>query len=160
MNDSNASSVIQLEERAVESDTAASTDLLSSNSVFVETTPHVREHLSEPETLMSFIKSNLGTGMLSMSIVLRYMGLWIGFFTILVAGFISTYLMNVLVRTTRSVRQRHTVNVFLLITQIGFLCVYVLFLTENIRRTFIFLVRLYSTGHSRLVCTPVTVVTE
>ncbi|CAH8628117.1 unnamed protein product [Dicrocoelium dendriticum] len=122
--------------------------------------------LSEPQTLMSFIRSNIGTGMLSMPVILRYCGLWTGLSVIFIAGFISTYLMNVLVRTSASVCQRHqlerskmdytdtvfyvfkygpeslrkskgkmkhTVNVFLLITQIGSLCVYTLFLTENIR---------------------------
>lgn len=85
---------------------------------------------------------------------------------ILFAGCIATYLMNVLVRTSRSVREKHdldrskmdytetvffvfkygpeklrkpkgkikhTVNLFLIVTQLGFSCVYTLFITENIR---------------------------
>lgn len=129
--------------------------------------PHVMgENLSDSYALMNFIKGNIGTGMLSMPVVLRYAGLWTGFFMIIFAGALATYLMAVLVRVSRSVRLRnhldhskmdytetvfnvfkygptrlrrlkgkikHTVNVFLIITQTGFCCVYTLFLTENIR---------------------------
>ncbi|KAF7256345.1 hypothetical protein EG68_06120 [Paragonimus skrjabini miyazakii] len=129
--------------------------------------PHVMgDHLKESQALMNFIKGNIGTGMLSMPVVLRYAGLWTGFFMILIAGSMAAYLMKVLVRTSRSVREqhsldrakmdytetvfyvfkygpmrlrkpkgkiKHTVNLFLIVTQIGFSCVYTLFITENIR---------------------------
>ncbi|TGZ58118.1 hypothetical protein CRM22_009741 [Opisthorchis felineus] len=126
----------------------------------------VSSNLSEAHTLMSFLKCNIGTGMLSMPVVLKYCGLWTGFFLIFVAGVISAYLMHVIVRTARSVVERHNldrskmdytetvfsvfkygpvpfrkskgkikhmVNAFLIVVQIGCLCVYLLFLTENIR---------------------------
>ncbi|KAA3674051.1 solute carrier family 36 (proton-coupled amino acid transporter), partial [Paragonimus westermani] len=96
--------------------------------------PHVMgDHLKESQALMNFIKGNIGTGMLSMPVVLRYAGLWTGFFMILIAGSMAAYLMKVLVRTSRSIREQHTVNLFLIVTQIGFSCVYTLFITENIR---------------------------
>ncbi|KAG5445010.1 Proton-coupled amino acid transporter 2, variant 2 [Clonorchis sinensis] len=115
---------------------------------------------------MNFIKGNIGTGVLSMPVVLRYSGLWTGFFMIIFAGSVASYLMRVLVRTSRSVREKynldhskmdytetvfyvfkygpprlrkpkgkikHTVNVFLIVTQIGFSCVYTLFITDNLR---------------------------
>ncbi|CAH8479616.1 unnamed protein product [Dicrocoelium dendriticum] len=126
----------------------------------------IGENLSDSYALMNFIKGNIGTGMLSMPVVLRYAGLWTGFFLIILSGALATYLMAVLVRVSRSVRDKnhldhskmdytetvfsvfkygptclrkpkgkikHTVNVFLIITQTGFCCVYILFLTENIR---------------------------
>ncbi|TGZ75397.1 hypothetical protein CRM22_000400 [Opisthorchis felineus] len=124
------------------------------------------ENLTERHTLMNFIKGSIGTGVLSMPVVLRYSGLWTGFFMIIFAGSVASYLMKVLVRTSRSVREKynldrskmdytetvfyvfkygppclrkpkgkikHTVNVFLIVTQIGFSCVYTLFITDNLR---------------------------
>ncbi|THD27589.1 Proton-coupled amino acid transporter 1 [Fasciola hepatica] len=129
--------------------------------------PHsLGENLTEAPALMNFIKGNIGSGILSMPVVLRYAGLWTGFFMIIFSGMLATYLMHVLVRVANSVRLRHalelskmdytetvfnvfkygpyklrkpkgkikhTVNLFLIITQIGFSCVYTLFITENTR---------------------------
>ncbi|CAH8297057.1 unnamed protein product [Schistosoma turkestanicum] len=129
--------------------------------------PHaVGKKINEYQALMSLIKGNIGTGILSMPVVLKYAGLWTGFTMIILSGILSTYLMHVLLRTANAVQQRHnwdrsrmdyaetaflvlkygpqklrkpkgklkhTVNGFLIVTQIGSCCVYTLFITENIR---------------------------
>ncbi|XP_018645556.1 amino acid transporter, putative [Schistosoma mansoni] len=129
--------------------------------------PHTMgKKINEYQALMSLIKGNIGTGILSMPVVIRYAGLWTGFTMIIASGILSTYLMHVLLRTANAVQQRHnwdrskmdyaetaflvlkygperlrklkgklkhTVNGFLILTQVGTCCVYTLFITENIR---------------------------
>ncbi|VDP25036.1 unnamed protein product [Schistosoma curassoni] len=70
--------------------------------------PHtIGKKINEYQALMSLIKGNIGTGILSMPVVLRYAGLWTGFTMIIVSGILSTYLMHVLLRTANAVQQRH-----------------------------------------------------
>ncbi|CAH8519891.1 unnamed protein product [Heterobilharzia americana] len=129
--------------------------------------PHsVGRNINDYQALMSLIKGNIGTGILSMPVVFKYAGLWTGFAMIIVAGILSTYLMHVLLRTANAAQSKygwdrskidyaeavfvvlkygpeklrkwkgkvkHTVNGFLIVTQVGFCCVYTLFITENIR---------------------------
>nr|CAH8845604.1 unnamed protein product [Trichobilharzia regenti] len=136
-------------------------------STIHEHNPHAMgKNINEYQALMSFIKGNIGTGILSMPVVFKYAGLWTGFAMLIVAGFLSTYLMHVLLRTANKAQVKygwdrskmdyaeavfvvlkygpekfrkikgkikHTVNGFLIVTQVGFCCVYTLFITENIR---------------------------
>ncbi|KAL3307448.1 hypothetical protein Ciccas_014036 [Cichlidogyrus casuarinus] len=43
------------------------------------------------------LKANIGTGMLSMPVVFKLFGLWVGLLTVLLAGALSTYCMKLLI---------------------------------------------------------------
>ncbi|KAK4472109.1 hypothetical protein MN116_005478 [Schistosoma mekongi] len=158
--------------KTVDQDSNANGDIQSNTSENDNHTnqprdPHTMgKKINEYQALMSLIKGNIGTGILSMPVVLKYAGLWTGLTMIIISGILSTYLMHVLLRTANAVQSRynwdrskmdyaetafivlkygpeklrkpkgklkHTVNGFLIVTQIGSCCVYTLFITENIR---------------------------
>ncbi|KAA0183803.1 Proton-coupled amino acid transporter 1 [Fasciolopsis buskii] len=167
MSDSDRYAITKAEENSSSDNVSLDSEHSGENIMIQTQDPHsLGENLTEAHALMNFIKGNIGSGILSMPVVLRYAGLWTGLVMILFAGILATYLMHVLVRVANSVRLRHAlelnnmdytetvfnvfkygpyklrkpkgkikhaVNLFLIITQIGFSCVYTLFITENTR---------------------------
>ncbi|KAG7483996.1 hypothetical protein MATL_G00044590 [Megalops atlanticus] len=116
------------------------------------------------QTLIHLIKGNIGTGLLGLPLAVKNAGLVLGPLSLLVMGIIAVHCMNVLVRCSHclsakkgkpfltygevleysmeniswmsrhSIWGRRLVNVFLVITQLGFCCAYFVFLSENIKQ--------------------------
>ncbi|CAL8093291.1 unnamed protein product [Calicophoron daubneyi] len=161
-------SVVSVQESTKENKSSVTLSVEDADDNIMQQThdPHsMGEHLTAPQALMNLIKGNIGTGILSMPVILKYAGLWTGFILIALSGALATYVMGILVHTAESVIEehhldrtkidyteavfyvfkygpqklrkpkgkiKHTVNLFLIITQIGFSCVYTLFLTVNL----------------------------
>ncbi|XP_061132797.1 proton-coupled amino acid transporter 1 isoform X2 [Syngnathus typhle] len=116
------------------------------------------------QTLIHLLKGNIGTGLLGLPLAVKNAGLVLGPLTLLCIGFIAVHCMRVLVdcshhlsaKTNRqsltygeavqygmenvSWLRRHShwgkriVNLFLIITQLGFCCVYFVFLSDNVKQ--------------------------
>ncbi|VEL10135.1 unnamed protein product [Protopolystoma xenopodis] len=80
----------------------------TTNILLVTQDPHaLGENVGSGESLMHFIKGNIGTGILSMPIVFKYSGLWIGLALITFCGVVSTYLLFVLSSISNSLVDKH-----------------------------------------------------
>ncbi|KAH3717788.1 proton-coupled amino acid transporter 4-like isoform X1 [Dreissena polymorpha] len=116
------------------------------------------------ETLMHLLKGMIGTGILAMPVAFKNGGLWVSFVIIFLIGITSLHCMHMLVEagnklckdqsrthldfasTMEVALSRHHllqrwsragrqfVNVFLIITQLGFCCVYIVFVAENMKQ--------------------------
>ncbi|KAF7655204.1 hypothetical protein LDENG_00059640 [Lucifuga dentata] len=116
------------------------------------------------QTLIHLLKGNIGTGLLGLPLAVKNAGLVIGPISLLYMGIIAVYCMRVLVKCSHHLSEkmgrpslsygeamqygmenvswlrRHshwgkrTVDLFLIITQLGFCCVYFVFLSENIKQ--------------------------
>ncbi|TDH07317.1 hypothetical protein EPR50_G00104760 [Perca flavescens] len=116
------------------------------------------------QTLIHLLKGNIGTGLLGLPLAVKNAGLVLGPISLLCMGVVAINCMQVLVKCSHhlSVKmnrpsltygevvqygmenvswlRRHsqwgkqTVNVFLIITQLGFCCVYFVFLSDNIKQ--------------------------
>ncbi|XP_068181161.1 proton-coupled amino acid transporter 1 [Antennarius striatus] len=116
------------------------------------------------QTLIHLLKGNIGTGLLGLPLAVKNAGLLVGPISLLVMGLIAIHCMRLLVRCANhlcgrmdrpsmtygeamqygmenvSWLRRHshcgkqTVNLFLIITQLGFCCVYFVFLSDNIKQ--------------------------
>ncbi|KAJ8266062.1 hypothetical protein GJAV_G00125470 [Gymnothorax javanicus] len=116
------------------------------------------------QTLIHLLKGNIGTGLLGLPLSVKYAGLVIGPLSLAVMGIIAIHCMDLLVRCSHhlsakkgkpfvtygeameygmenvswmckhSVYGRRVVNSLLIITQLGFCCVYIVFLSENIKQ--------------------------
>ncbi|KAJ8254967.1 hypothetical protein GJAV_G00199410 [Gymnothorax javanicus] len=116
------------------------------------------------QTLIHLLKGNIGTGLLGLPLAIKNAGLVVGPLSLLAMGIVALHCMNVLVKCSHhlanklgrpslsygdvmeqclenvsclrrySVWGRHMVNLFLIITQLGFCCVYFVFLSENIKQ--------------------------
>ncbi|KAJ8405791.1 hypothetical protein AAFF_G00312280 [Aldrovandia affinis] len=123
-----------------------------------------RAGCSFSQTFIHLLKGNLGTGLLGLPLAVKYSGLVLGSLSLLVMGIISIHCMGLLVSCAHhlsakkgksfltygeaveygmenvSWMRRHTiwgsriVNLFLIITQLGFCCAYIVFLSENIKQ--------------------------
>ncbi|XP_034077616.1 proton-coupled amino acid transporter 1 isoform X1 [Gymnodraco acuticeps] len=123
-----------------------------------------REGTSFCQTLIHLLKGNIGTGLLGLPLAVKNAGLVLGPISLLCMGVIAIHCMTVLVKCSHylsikvnrasltygeamqygmenvSWLRRHsqwgkvTVNVFLIITQLGFCCVYFVFLSDNIKQ--------------------------
>ncbi|XP_056296195.1 proton-coupled amino acid transporter 1 isoform X3 [Pseudoliparis swirei] len=123
-----------------------------------------REGTSFCQTLIHLLKGNIGTGLLGLPLAVKNAGLVLGPISLLVMGVIAVHCMRVLVKCSHHLSEkvdrpslsygevmqygmenvswlrRHsqwgkqTVNLFLIITQLGFCCVYFVFLSDNIKQ--------------------------
>ncbi|KAM3866938.1 proton-coupled amino acid transporter 1 [Diretmus argenteus] len=116
------------------------------------------------QTLIHMLKGNIGTGLLGLPLAVKNAGLVLGPVSLLVMGVIAIHCMRVLVKCSHHLSakvnrpfltygeavqygmenvswlRRHSrwgkriVNLFLIITQLGFCCVYFVFLSDNIKQ--------------------------
>ncbi|XP_054453849.1 proton-coupled amino acid transporter 1 isoform X2 [Anoplopoma fimbria] len=123
-----------------------------------------REGTSFCQTLIHLLKGNIGTGLLGLPLAIKNAGLVLGPISLLCMGVIAVHCMRLLVKCSHhlSVKMdrpslsygeamqygmenvswlrrhsqwgKHTVNLFLIITQLGFCCVYFVFLSDNIKQ--------------------------
>ncbi|XP_041845894.1 proton-coupled amino acid transporter 1 [Melanotaenia boesemani] len=116
------------------------------------------------QTLIHLLKGNIGTGLLGLPLAVKNAGLVVGPVSLLIMGVIAVHCMRLLVTCSHhfcakmnrpsmtygevmqygmenvSWLRRHshwgrwTVNLFLIITQLGFCCVYFVFLSDNVKQ--------------------------
>uniref|UniRef100_A0A3Q3FAE7 Solute carrier family 36 member 1 n=1 Tax=Labrus bergylta TaxID=56723 RepID=A0A3Q3FAE7_9LABR len=113
------------------------------------------------QTLIHLLKGNIGTGLLGLPLAVKNAGLVLGPVSLLCMGIVAVHCMRMLVQCSHhlgakpfltygeamqhgmenvSWLRRHsqwgkqTVNLFLIITQLGFCCVYFVFLSDNIKQ--------------------------
>ncbi|XP_015227021.1 PREDICTED: proton-coupled amino acid transporter 1-like [Cyprinodon variegatus] len=116
------------------------------------------------QTLIHLLKGNIGTGLLGLPLAVKNAGLVLGPISLLVMGVIAVHCMKLLVKCSHHLSdkmnrpsmsygevmqygmenvswlRRHsqwgrwTVNLFLIITQMGFCCVYFVFLSDNVKQ--------------------------
>ncbi|XP_061643784.1 proton-coupled amino acid transporter 1 isoform X2 [Phyllopteryx taeniolatus] len=116
------------------------------------------------QTLIHLLKGNIGTGLLGLPLAVKNAGLVLGPISLLCMGVIAVHCMRVLVDCSHHLSakmnrqsltygeavqygmenvswlRRHsqwgkrTVNLFLIITQLGFCCVYFVFLSDNVKQ--------------------------
>ncbi|XP_052010326.1 proton-coupled amino acid transporter 1-like [Xyrauchen texanus] len=116
------------------------------------------------QTLIHLLKGNIGTGLLGLPLAVRNAGLLVGPLSLLAMGIVAVHCMNILVKcahhlsaklgkpflsygdaveygmenvqclSRHSLWGRRVVNLFLNITQLGFCCVYFVFLSDNVKQ--------------------------
>lgn len=116
------------------------------------------------QTLIHLLKGNIGTGLLGLPLAVKNAGLVLGPVSLFVMGIIAVHCMRLLVKCSHHLSakmsrpslsygeamqygienvswlRRHSqwgkrvVDVFLIITQLGFCCVYFVFLSENVKQ--------------------------
>ncbi|XP_032411044.1 proton-coupled amino acid transporter 1 [Xiphophorus hellerii] len=116
------------------------------------------------QTLIHLLKGNIGTGLLGLPLAVKNAGLVLGPVSLLVMGIIAVHCMKLLVKCSHHLSAKlnrpsmtygevmqygmenvswlrnrsrwgsRTVNLFLIITQIGFCCVYFVFLSDNVKQ--------------------------
>ncbi|KTG06058.1 hypothetical protein cypCar_00005917 [Cyprinus carpio] len=116
------------------------------------------------QTIIHLLKGNIGTGLLGLPLAVKNAGLLVGPLSLLAMGIVAIHCMNLLVKcahhlsvkmgkpflsygdaveygmenvswlSRHSVWGRRVVNLFLNITQLGFCCVYFVFLSDNIKQ--------------------------
>ncbi|XP_033829985.1 proton-coupled amino acid transporter 1 isoform X2 [Periophthalmus magnuspinnatus] len=116
------------------------------------------------QTLIHLLKGNIGTGLLGLPLAVKNAGLVLGPISLLVMGIIAVHCMRLLVKCSHHLSEkmnrpslsygeavqygienvswlrRHShwgkriVDLFLIITQLGFCCVYFVFLSDNVKQ--------------------------
>ncbi|KAJ8347958.1 hypothetical protein SKAU_G00265470 [Synaphobranchus kaupii] len=93
-----------------------------------------RAGCSFTQTLIHLLKGNVGTGLLGLPLSVKYSGLVLGPLSLAVMGIVAMHCMDLLVKCSHHLGAKWLVNLFLIITQLGFCCVYIVFLSENIKQ--------------------------
>uniref|UniRef100_A0AAR2LNB3 Amino acid transporter transmembrane domain-containing protein n=1 Tax=Pygocentrus nattereri TaxID=42514 RepID=A0AAR2LNB3_PYGNA len=123
-----------------------------------------RSGSSSLQTLIHLLKGNIGTGLLGLPLAVKNAGLVMGPLSLFVMGIIAVHCMNILVKCAHHLSDklgkpfltygeaveygmenvswlrnyshwgRRVVNLFLIITQLGFCCVYFVFLSDNVKQ--------------------------
>ncbi|KAK2549682.1 Proton-coupled amino acid transporter 1 [Acropora cervicornis] len=111
-----------------------------------------REHLegttTNMQTLMHLWRGNVGTGMLGLPEAIMHAGIVVGPLGLLLVAVVTIHCMHLLVQCSRVLCQRTgevalgygevaeevVVNVFLCMSQLGFCCVYFVFIAENLQQ--------------------------
>ncbi|XP_050649625.1 proton-coupled amino acid transporter 2 isoform X2 [Macaca thibetana thibetana] len=86
------------------------------------------------QALIHLVKGNMGTGILGLSLAVKNAGILMGPLSLLVMGLIACHCMHILVRCAQRFCKRHIVSFFLIVTQLGFCCVYIVFLADNLKQ--------------------------
>uniref|UniRef100_A0A9L0RK34 Solute carrier family 36 member 1 n=1 Tax=Equus caballus TaxID=9796 RepID=A0A9L0RK34_HORSE len=93
------------------------------------------------QTLIHLLKSNIGTGLLGLPLAVKNAGILMGPLSLLVMGIVAVHCMGILVKCAHHFCHRqllsitaHIVDFFLIVTQLGFCCVYFVFLAENFKQ--------------------------
>ncbi|KAJ7316378.1 hypothetical protein JRQ81_002540 [Phrynocephalus forsythii] len=92
------------------------------------------------QTLIHLLKGNIGTGLLGLPLAIKNAGIVMGPVSLLVIGIIAVHCMDLLVKCAHHFCKntllffRYIVGFFLILTQLGFCCVYFVFLADNLRQ--------------------------
>ncbi|KAG8128510.1 putative Proton-coupled amino acid transporter 1-like protein [Naja naja] len=86
------------------------------------------------QTLIHLLKGNIGTGLLGLPLAIKNAGIVLGPICLLVIGIIAVHCMDILVKCAHHLCQKYLVGFFLILTQMGFCCVYFVFLADNFRQ--------------------------
>ncbi|XP_043113462.1 proton-coupled amino acid transporter 1 isoform X2 [Puntigrus tetrazona] len=86
------------------------------------------------QTLIHLLKGNIGTGLLGLPLAVKNAGLLVGPLSLLAMGIVAVHCMNLLVKCSHHLSAKRVVNLFLNITQLGFCCVYFVFLSDNVKQ--------------------------
>ncbi|GCC21939.1 hypothetical protein chiPu_0000322, partial [Chiloscyllium punctatum] len=86
------------------------------------------------ETLIHLLKGNIGTGLLSLPLAVKNAGIVLGPISLVIMGVVAVHCMHLLVKCSRYLSAKILVEFFLILTQLGFCCVYFVFLADNIKQ--------------------------
>ncbi|XP_026713815.1 proton-coupled amino acid transporter 1-like isoform X2 [Athene cunicularia] len=86
------------------------------------------------QTLIHLLKGNIGTGLLGLPLAVKNAGILLGPVSLLVMGVVAVHCMGILVKCAHHFCYRRVVGLFLIVTQLGFCCVYFVFLADNLKQ--------------------------
>uniref|UniRef100_A0A8C5LD82 Solute carrier family 36 (proton/amino acid symporter), member 2 n=1 Tax=Jaculus jaculus TaxID=51337 RepID=A0A8C5LD82_JACJA len=103
------------------------------------------------QTLVHLLKGNMGTGVLGLPLAVKNAGVLMGPLSLLVMGLVACHCMHILVRCAQrfchsilrlflgcsipdTSSPQYTVSFLLVVTQLGFCCVYIVFLADNLKQ--------------------------
>uniref|UniRef100_A0A8C3FUF6 Solute carrier family 36 member 1 n=1 Tax=Chrysemys picta bellii TaxID=8478 RepID=A0A8C3FUF6_CHRPI len=86
------------------------------------------------QTLIHLVKGNIGTGLLGLPLAVKNAGIVLGPLSLLVMGIAAVHCMGILVKCAHHFCNKYVVGFFLILTQLGFCCVYFVFLADNLKQ--------------------------
>ncbi|XP_072368712.1 proton-coupled amino acid transporter 1 isoform X2 [Scyliorhinus torazame] len=86
------------------------------------------------ETLIHLLKGNIGTGLLSLPLAVKNAGIVLGPISLIIMAVVAVHCMQLLVKCSHYLCAKLLVEFFLILTQLGFCCVYFVFLADNIKQ--------------------------
>ncbi|VDK62690.1 unnamed protein product [Onchocerca ochengi] len=103
--------------------------------LFVERTKNANS-LSPEQAFAHMVKAMLGTGLLSLPLAFKHAGLWLGLVLMVILCGICLYCMRLVVYAAHYICQKQLLNISMFCTQLGFCCVYFVFMADNIQSFF------------------------